>query len=225
MQINLFCSCCQLLFLACYASKLNDAISLTPRKSLTHAPIHICTKGAKLKNLQDTQSAPQSTLGPKHGKVSQLRDSVTAASSRPGTISPYGTVSAVKIDSGAELQRYNEVYERLRKLLETERRHTREAKAAHMKLLTNRTELEGMLRECVDEMKEEAGISTNDADRDPTGHGLSKEDRERVLELLLSQEKAIAQLYGESFRSTAPSVRTFCNHCSWCVLRESERLC
>jgi hypothetical protein len=77
----------------------------------------------------------------------------------------------------------------------------------------------------VDEMKEEAGISTNDADRDPTGHGLSKEDRERVLELLLSQEKAIAQLYGESFRSTAPSVRTFCDHCFWCIFRERKRLC
>ena len=100
------------------------------------------------------------------------------------------------------------MYERLKKLLETERRNTREAKAANMKLLTNRTELEGMLRECVDEMKEEAGISIKDADREPTGHGLSKEDRDRVLELLLSQEKAIAQLYGQSFLSTAPSVTT-----------------
>lgn len=113
-----------------------------------------------------------------------------------------------KPDSNAELQRYNEVHERLRKLLETERRHTREAKASHMKLLTNRTELEGMLRDCVDEMKEEAGISSNDADRGPNGHGLSKDDRERVLEMLLSQEKAIAQLYGESFRTSAPSVTT-----------------
>jgi hypothetical protein len=115
-------------------------------------------------------------------------------------------VGPAKGESRAELQRYVEVHERLKKLLETERRHTREAKARHMRLVTNRTELEGMLRDCVDEMKEEAGISSKDADRDAPGHGLSKEDRERVLELLLSQEKAIAQLYGDSYRTSAPSV-------------------
>jgi len=129
---------------------------------------------------------------------------MTSSVSRPGTVS---SVGATKPGAHAELQRYNEVYDRLKKLLETERRHAREAKAAHMKVVTNRTELEGMLRDCVDEMKEEAGISSKDQDRDPTGHGLSKEDRERVLELLLSQEKAIAQLYGDSFRTSAPSVR------------------
>ena len=154
-------------------------------------------QGAKLETLRATQTAPQST---RSSKVGQLRDSVS--SSRPGT------VGMPKTDPKAELQRYNEVYDRLKKLLETERRHTREAKASHMKLLTNRTELEGMLRDCVDEMKEEAGISSSDADRGPTGHGLSKDDRERVLEMLLSQEKAIALLYGESFRSSAPSVTT-----------------
>eukprot|EP00277_Geminigera_cryophila_P014629 CAMPEP_0179449022 /NCGR_PEP_ID=MMETSP0799-20121207/33016_1 /TAXON_ID=46947 /ORGANISM="Geminigera cryophila, Strain CCMP2564" /LENGTH=169 /DNA_ID=CAMNT_0021241745 /DNA_START=12 /DNA_END=521 /DNA_ORIENTATION=- len=130
---------------------------------------------------------------------------MTSSVSRPGTVS---SVGATKPGAHAELQRYNEVYDRLKKLLETERRHAREAKAAHMKVVTNRTELEGMLRDCVDEMKEEAGISSKDQDRDPTGHGLSKEDRERVLELMLSQEKAIAQLYGDSFRTSAPSVTT-----------------
>lgn len=119
-----------------------------------------------------------------------------------------------KGESRAELQRYVEVHERLKKLLETERRHTREAKARHMRLMTNRTELEGMLRDCVDEMKEEAGISSKDADRDAPGHGLSKEDRERVLELLLSQEKAIAQLYGDSYRTSAPSVSILPNSIS-----------
>jgi hypothetical protein len=128
---------------------------------------------------------------------------MSASASRPGTVS---TIGPAKGESRAELQRYIEVHERLKKLLETERRHTREAKAQHMRLMTNRTELEGMLRDCVDEMKEEAGISAKDADRDPTGHGLSKEDRERVLELLLSQEKAIAQLYGDAYRTSAPSV-------------------
>ena len=128
---------------------------------------------------------------------------MSATVSRPMTVSSTG---AGKVDARAELQRYTEVYERLKKLLETERRSTREARATHMRLMTNRTELEGMLRDCVDEMKEEAGISSKDSDRGPTGHGLSKEDRERVLELLLSQEKAIAQLYGDSFRTSAPSV-------------------
>jgi len=160
--------------------------------------------GAKLDTLKMTQTAPQSTS--RSSKVDKIRDSaVTASVSRPGTVS---SVGANKTDVGAELQRYNEVYERLKKLLETERRHAREAKAAHMKVVTNRTELEGMLRDCVDEMKEEAGMSSKDQDRQPTGHGLSKEDRERVLELLLSQEKAIAQLYGDSFRTSAPSVTT-----------------
>jgi hypothetical protein len=133
------------------------------------------------------------------GRVGQLRSAV--GTSRPTTISSTGTP---KTESRtAELQKYNEVHERLKKLLDKERRHAREAKAAHMKLLTNRTQLEGMLRDCVDEMKEEAGIR---AEEGGTGHGLSKEDRERVLELLLSQEKAIALLYGESFRTSAPSV-------------------
>ena len=174
---------------------VRQLVAIKKENSRLRREIEKIQAGVKLETF-----APPTTSGSR-GRVEQIRSDVDR--SRPSTIPSIGDSKTEA--RRAELKKYNDAHERLKKLLETERRHTREAKASHMKLLTNRTELEGMLRECVDEMKQEAGVKDEETG---SSHGLSKEDRERVLEMLLSQEKAIAQLYGHSFRTSAPSVGT-----------------
>lgn len=60
--------------------------------------------------------------------------------------------AAAITDAFAEANRYAQVVDRLQKLLDTERKNVREAKAGHMRLATGRTEMEGMLRDVVDEV-------------------------------------------------------------------------
>jgi len=100
-------------------------------------------------------------------------------------------LTAVSLQLRGETQRYAEVVGRLQRLLDSERKQAREARAAHTRLVQNRTELEEMLRECVAEIKEEAGLEPD------ARESLNKDLRERVLEMLLSQDRTITLLYGQ----------------------------
>lgn len=99
-------------------------------------------------------------------------------------------------DAQMEAQRYSQVVDRLRRLLEGERRAVRETRAHHMRLVQEKTELEEMLREAVDQVKSELGLS-NDPSNLSEIKMLTKKQREGVLEMLLSQERTIILLYDQ----------------------------
>mmetsp|Transcript_41675 Transcript_41675/g.131384 ORF Transcript_41675/g.131384 Transcript_41675/m.131384 type:complete len:192 (-) Transcript_41675:159-734(-) len=102
-----------------------------------------------------------------------------------------------------ELARYKEVYKRLKKMLENERKSGREAKASHETMLNHRTELESILRSCVDAVRKDS------MKEETVSHGLSKEEREQVLEMMLSQESTIHLLYGDVASSRTTNQVTF----------------
>ncbi len=52
-----------------------------------------------------------------------------------------------------KVQRYEDVIDSLKRLCEAERRRTRQARAAHMAELAARTELQSVLRQCVDDVR------------------------------------------------------------------------
>lgn len=117
-------------------------------------------------------------------------------------------------------ERYREVIARMKRLLEVERRNLRAVRAAHAKDLQSRTELESLLRACVGDVRKEiASQRAAAAAASPKGgsggggsalgHGeaeeLSARERERVLELLLSQERVVSLLYERTFPPRPPA--------------------
>uniref|UniRef100_A0A7S1SFJ8 Uncharacterized protein n=1 Tax=Alexandrium catenella TaxID=2925 RepID=A0A7S1SFJ8_ALECA len=117
----------------------------------------------------------------------------------------------------AEVQ-YRETIAKLKRLLEAERRGSRSLKQQQNDMLQARTELEVFLRQCIDDVKceitrqrlqdsQEAGVALPGGDRPPTAmsvHELSSQDRERVLELLLSQQRVVQLLYSKTFGAASP---------------------
>ncbi|EOD32159.1 hypothetical protein EMIHUDRAFT_449541 [Emiliania huxleyi CCMP1516] len=110
--------------------------------------------------------------------------------------------------------RYREMTAKLKRLLEVERRNLRAVRTAHARDLQARTELEGLLRACAEDVRREisahrSGERAGGAGRPGSGRevavaSFSPGDRERVLELLLSQERVVALLYDKAFPPRHP---------------------
>lgn len=126
------------------------------------------------------------------------------------TTSPDSTVyrrpSTANANSTAEADnRYKEIIKRLKRLLEVERRNLRQVRASYATDMQQKTELEVFLKQCIDDVK--ANISVRKR-RDPIKKfdnspielkEFQTQDREKVMELLLSQERVISLLYSKTF--------------------------
>ncbi len=124
--------------------------------------------------------------------------------------------------------RYRDVIMRLKKLLDTERVHLQQARANLASELHSRTELEIFLRQCVEDVRHDIARKRTEVLGGTSGSGgaggsplreeggglgagtgtgpapvplsdFSTSDRERVLELLLSQERVVNLLYSKTF--------------------------
>jgi hypothetical protein len=126
--------------------------------------------------------------------------------------------------------RYKEINARLRRLLSDERRALQHVRANYAQELRSRTEMEMLLRQCVDDVRKEIAlkaVAMATANRASTSRGgarlasiapphgaggggsaaaasqpltsFAQGDRERTLELLLSQERVISLIYAKTF--------------------------
>mmetsp|Transcript_3451 Transcript_3451/g.11932 ORF Transcript_3451/g.11932 Transcript_3451/m.11932 type:complete len:177 (+) Transcript_3451:1425-1955(+) len=102
----------------------------------------------------------------------------------------------------------------MRKLIEDERARLREVRTAHVKELASRTELESFLRDCLADVKKQItrhkmeSLDKIAQTKHNTASSLhetedQKEERDRVLELLLSQERVITLLFEKTFPDQA----------------------
>jgi hypothetical protein len=103
----------------------------------------------------------------------------------------------------------------MRKLLADERKSLQQVRQNYAAELKSRTEMEMLLRQCVDDVRKEiarrhiesAQFSQNNDlarmyNREPgliPVEDFTQEDRERALELLLSQERVVTLLYSKTF--------------------------
>jgi hypothetical protein len=113
--------------------------------------------------------------------------------------------------------RYRDAVGRLKKMVEAERKIGRSLRQQQADLLAERTEVDVLLRQCLDDVKAEIARHKVDNDlKDPSGepgtpitamsvHELTNQDRERVLELLLSQQRVVQLLYQKTFPQNEPS--------------------
>lgn len=132
-----------------------------------------------------------------------------------------------QVDQARLQQTHNKQYERevalreaalkLKRMVDSERRTVTALKQQQAEMLQQRTELEVLLRQSLDDVKAEvlrtrAVAEGQDPSTSPGGtgppypplssvsvHELNAQDRERVLELLLSQQRVVQLLYQKTF--------------------------
>ncbi|CAJ1384576.1 unnamed protein product [Effrenium voratum] len=133
---------------------------------------------------------------------------------------PRRSFSQRQVDQARLQQTHNKQYERevalreaalkLKRMVDAERRTVVALKQQQAEMMQQRTELEVLLRQCLDDVKAEVlRTRMHEEGKDPVGppaplssvsiHELSAQDRERVLELLLSQQRVVQLLYQKAF--------------------------
>ncbi|EFJ52873.1 hypothetical protein VOLCADRAFT_86283 [Volvox carteri f. nagariensis] len=119
--------------------------------------------------------------------------SAAAAAVTSAAAGPEGQV-AVKI------QRYEDVIENLKRLLEAERRRTKQARAAHTLELQQRTGLQAVLRQCVEDLRERRKLLAAAA-----GDGnLTPAERQDLISMLLGKEEILRAVFDRAFPGVTP---------------------
>lgn len=140
------------------------------------------------------------------------------------------TITHKQVDQARLQECHNKQYNRevaardavqkLKRMVEVERRTIRALKHQQADFLQQRSELEVLLRQCLDDVKAEILRHRVEIERkEVIGGGLpnpgppvnsmsinelSAQDRERILELLLSQQRVVQLLYSKTFTGPAP---------------------
>jgi hypothetical protein len=105
--------------------------------------------------------------------------------------------SAVSRSSDKEPNQYQSIINKLKRMIELEQKNTRAARTAYSRELQSKNELEGLLRLCVDDVK--AHINKKKGEQRMLFGEKSIEDMEKVIEILLSQERVLTLLYDKTF--------------------------
>ena len=92
--------------------------------------------------------------------------------------------------------RHEQIVQKLKRMLELERKNLRIARTAYAKELENKTELEGILRKCVEDVKNEIAKKRSEQRLKSQD---TEEDLEKVIEVLLSQVRVLTLLYDKTF--------------------------
>ena len=161
--------------------------------------------------LRAEYSALETSESSKEAKYTQEAPPTT-----PATQTRAGT--AGKVVGGDIDDKYKDINIRLRRLLAEERKNLQQLRQNYALELKNRTEAEILLRTSIEDVRKEiarrhienAKISNNAQTQDLAKlygrtpglipiEQFSAEDRERAIELLLSQERVLALLYSKSF--------------------------
>lgn len=103
------------------------------------------------------------------------------------------------------VDRHKNIIEKLQNTLEIEKKKLKQSRLMYAREMQAKTELEELLFQCVEEVKNE--IQTKKAaEKLPPGKKkvidkieYTKEQREKIVEMLLSQERVLALLYDKTF--------------------------
>lgn len=135
-----------------------------------------------------------------------------------------GTGNAAEAKIAESEEKFKEVNVRLRRLLAEERKNLQQVRQSYANELKSRTEMEMLLRACVEDVRKEiarrhvestqfampGGMNADLAklylNKNAQGNAavrpvdeFTQEDRDRALELLLSQERVISLIYAKTF--------------------------
>jgi len=147
-------------------------------------------------------------------QVIQLAKKRSAEDSAAAVVQ-YATASTVPTAAPQSPQadkrkKYIQAINKMKHILEHDRKALKQARSAHMALLAERTELEIFLRQCVDDVRKEIARNSKTLRTRPMSESNTKEvdlslnqytasDRKRILEILLSKERVLTLLYEKAF--------------------------
>jgi hypothetical protein len=97
-------------------------------------------------------------------------------------------------------------------MIEQERKNLRTIQTSYANELHVRTELENLLRQCVEDVKTEILHRKSDLRRNRRFEDeidLTENDREKILEVLLSQERVLTLLYDKTFPPRAVAKESY----------------
>lgn len=106
---------------------------------------------------------------------------------------------------------YQSVINKLKRMIELEQKNTRAARTAYARELEGKKELENMLRMCVDDVK--SHITKKRSEQRMHNSEKSIDDLEKVIDILLSQERVLTLLYDKTFPPRSVMREPFFNGC------------
>ena len=122
---------------------------------------------------------PQTSMPPVRGKSARIQSAVSRVSDKEVP------------------NQYQSVISKLKRMIELDQKNTRAARTAYARELEAKKELELMLRQCVDDVK--VHINKKRSEQRMNSSEKSVEDIEKVIEILLSQERVLTLLYDKTF--------------------------
>lgn len=128
---------------------------------------------------------------------------------RPGANRAY----SANVYGNPKLRRYEQVIKKLKKMIANETRKLRDIKTVYAKEIESKTQLEQLLRQCVDDVKAEIAKKRSESkvmyyankrnassmSKSRKKQDLTQDEREKVIEVLLSQERVLTLLYDKTF--------------------------
>ena len=144
------------------------------------------------------------TLSPEKFKSKGQSQNKLMSTQKPGRFE--NSDKDKKVNLYEKIAKYEEYIESLKLQLENIRKKLRISRQIYAKSL-NRTELEDELQKIVDnykiEKQQKATSNLALKQKQPIDEALQKEDREKIIELLLSQEKVLSLLYEKTYPAAA----------------------
>lgn len=120
--------------------------------------------------------------------------------------------SALSRSSNPEISnQYQVVINKLKRMIDLEQKNTRAARTAYARELEGKKELESLLRACVDDVKSHVSKKRGEQRAHITDKSI--EDIEKVIEILLSQERVLTLLYDKTFPPRSVLKEPFFNGC------------
>mmetsp|Transcript_31609 Transcript_31609/g.72651 ORF Transcript_31609/g.72651 Transcript_31609/m.72651 type:complete len:366 (-) Transcript_31609:66-1163(-) len=177
-------------------------LNLTPGARFSGSTVELLARPATAAQLfvtqTDTRTTPSNQMG-------ALRSGLNSNTGPSGALTPAQLemrVRELSLTLTENETRSLDLVGKLRKMVEAERRSLRTLRAAHTRELTSRTELELFLRQCIADVKAQLADSRTRPD-------LSQPERQRVMELLLSQDRVVTLLYDKTFPKMAAAQETW----------------
>jgi len=153
-------------------------------------------------------------------EVDALRNKIERANEEPSSKPVSRSLHSSLANRHDSEEKYKDINIRLKRLLTEERKSLQQLRLTYSNELKSRSELELLLRQCVDDIRKdiakhklESGLlstTSNDLSKlysKQPGmipiNEFTKEDRNKIIELLLSQEKIINLLYSKTFPITS----------------------
>ena len=102
-----------------------------------------------------------------------------------------------RVSDKESTNQYQIIINKLKRMTELEQKNTRAARTAYARELEARNELENLMRQCVDDVK--THINKKRSEQRMVLNEKPVEDLEKLIEILLSQERVLTLLYDKTF--------------------------